>query len=259
MAKIDPEAERRRLRDFYASLTDGELCKLAADEGSLTDVARQVLRYELTLRKLDGQTQDDAGQGSNLLTALQAPPVRDDNPEAGGDADDEAEADGEADDEADESESDPVPGSGISTSSSPLVTIRQFRDLPEAFLAKGSLESAGIECHLGDDNIVRLDWFYSNLVGGVKLQVRPKDVEAANEILSQPIPEGFEVDGVGNYEQPRCPECGSFDVAFEALNKPVAYTGAYFSLPLPIHNRGWKCHACKHSWGQENSGEIQNP
>jgi len=27
-----------------------------------------------------------------------------------------------------------------------LVTIRQFRDLPEALLAKGSLESAGIEC-----------------------------------------------------------------------------------------------------------------
>ena len=29
-----------------------------------------------------------------------------------------------------------------------LVTIRKFRDLPEALLAKGSLESAGIECFL---------------------------------------------------------------------------------------------------------------
>jgi hypothetical protein len=43
-----------------------------------------------------------------------------------------------------------------------LVTIRQFRDLPEALLAKGSLESAGIECFLADENLVRLDWFISN-------------------------------------------------------------------------------------------------
>ena len=39
------------------------------------------------------------------------------------------------------------------------VTIRAFRDLPEALLAKGSLESAGIDCFLVDDNMVRLDWF----------------------------------------------------------------------------------------------------
>ncbi len=39
-----------------------------------------------------------------------------------------------------------------------LVTIRQFRDLPEALLAKGSLESAGIECFLADEN--RLDHFH---------------------------------------------------------------------------------------------------
>src|SRR5258708_5098577 len=48
-----------------------------------------------------------------------------------------------------------------------LVTIRQFRDLPEALLAKGSLESAGIECFLADENLVRLDWFISNLIGGI--------------------------------------------------------------------------------------------
>ena len=53
-----------------------------------------------------------------------------------------------------------------------LVMIRQFRDLPEALLAKGSLESAGIEAFLVDDNMVRIDWFLSNLLGGIKLSVR---------------------------------------------------------------------------------------
>ena len=67
-----------------------------------------------------------------------------------------------------------------------LVTIRQFRDLPEAILARGILDSAGIESFLADENIVRMDWFISNLVGGVKLKVRREDVEAANLVLEQP-------------------------------------------------------------------------
>jgi hypothetical protein len=53
-----------------------------------------------------------------------------------------------------------------------LLTIRQFRDLPEALLAKSVLESAGIECFLGDDNLIRMDWLWSNLLGGIKLRVR---------------------------------------------------------------------------------------
>jgi hypothetical protein len=67
-----------------------------------------------------------------------------------------------------------------------LVTIRKFRDLPEAILARGVLESAGIESFLTDDNIVRMDWFISNLVGGIKLKVRREDFEAATEVLQEP-------------------------------------------------------------------------
>jgi hypothetical protein len=39
------------------------------------------------------------------------------------------------------------------------VTLRKFRDLPEALLAKGGLESEGIEAYLVDDNMVRMDWW----------------------------------------------------------------------------------------------------
>ena len=103
-----------------------------------------------------------------------------------------------------------------------LVTIRQFRDLPEALLAKGSLESAGIECFLRDDNLVRLDWFISNFVGGIKLCVRPEDAQTARDLLDEPILEGLYVQGVGLYEQPRCPKCNSLDVTFQELD-PAAY------------------------------------
>jgi hypothetical protein len=134
-----------------------------------------------------------------------------------------------------------------------VVTISKFRDLPEALLAKGSLDSAGIECFLVDDNMIRLDWFISNLLGGIKLQVQPG--EAAMEILNQPIPEGFEVEGIGEYEQPRCPKCHSLDISFQELNKPFAYGSAYAGVPIPIERRGWKCHSCQHEWDDPSSLE----
>jgi hypothetical protein len=64
-----------------------------------------------------------------------------------------------------------------------LLTIRQFRDLPEALLSKSVLESAGIECFLGDYNLIRMDWLWSNLLGGIKLRVRQEDALVASRLL----------------------------------------------------------------------------
>jgi hypothetical protein len=64
-----------------------------------------------------------------------------------------------------------------------LLTIRQYRDVPEALLAKSVLESAGIECFLGDDNLIRMDWLWSNLLGGIKLRVRREDALVASRLL----------------------------------------------------------------------------
>lgn len=129
-----------------------------------------------------------------------------------------------------------------------LVTIRQFRDLPEALLAKGSLESSGIECFLQDDNLVRLDWFISNFIGGVKLCVQPQDAENALKLLDEPILEGLYVHGVGLYEQPRCPKCQSLDVNFQELDRPIAYTSAFLRMPMPIQRPGWHCQSCDAEW-----------
>jgi len=134
------------------------------------------------------------------------------------------------------------------------VTLRQFRDLPEALLAKGCLESAGIQAYLVDDNMIRMDWFISNLLGGIKLKVRPEDAEAASEILNQPIPETLDVEGVGDFEQPKCPRCRSLDVSFDELDKPVAYLSAYAGVPLPFTKHGWTCQACGNAWVEQGGG-----
>jgi hypothetical protein len=128
------------------------------------------------------------------------------------------------------------------------VLLRRYRDLPEATIAKSVLESAGIECLLADDNLVRLDWFYSNLIGGVKLWVHRRDLQSAQNVLEQSVPEKFEVEGFGEYEQPRCPRCNSLDVSLDGLNKPASYLSLLIQVPIPIVDHGWKCQACGHMW-----------
>jgi|SRR6516164_5572258 hypothetical protein len=130
-----------------------------------------------------------------------------------------------------------------------LITVAQFRDLPSALLAKGSLESAGIEAFLADDNMIRMDWFISNLLGGIKLKVRTEDAELAAEILSSPVPQMFEVEGVGDYEQPTCPRCGSVEVTQEAGRDQRALAALWVaSVPLPLSSDLWKCEACGNEW-----------
>jgi hypothetical protein len=137
------------------------------------------------------------------------------------------------------------------------VTVGRFRDLSEALLAKGMLESAGIECFLADQDLVRMDWFYSNAIGGMRLQVKVEDADAATELLEQPIPDNFEVNGEGeSYEQPRCPNCQSLDIQFEGVDRGLGLTTAYVGLPLPLRSDTWKCNACGHHW-KDGIGETR--
>jgi len=134
------------------------------------------------------------------------------------------------------------------------VLLRRYRDLPEATIAKSVLESAGIDCVLADENLIRLDWFYSNLIGGIKLLVHRGDLQTAETLLEQSVPEKFDVEGLGEYEQPRCPRCKSMDVSFDGLNKPASYASLLIA-PVPVVDRGGKCHACGYRW--EESGQSE--
>jgi len=71
-----------------------------------------------------------------------------------------------------------------------------------------------MDCFLADDNLVRLGWFYSNLIGGIKLLVREKDVEAAANLFDQGSPDKFNVEGVGV-------RIATLSISpFDALDKP---------------------------------------
>jgi hypothetical protein len=130
-----------------------------------------------------------------------------------------------------------------------LTTLRQYRDLSEAIVARGAIESAGIFCFLKDENLVRLDWQVSNFIGGIRLQVAAADVEAAEAILSQPIPSEFSMPDQPGYSQPRCPRCTSTDIRWERQGRKAALASLYlFSLPLPRGAESWHCNSCDLRW-----------
>lgn len=139
------------------------------------------------------------------------------------------------------------------------VTLRRFRDSPDALLAKSILDSASIECFLADENTIRMNWLLSNFLGGVKLWVRPEDADAV-ELLDLERPETFIIGGGGEYRQPRCPNCQSFDISFRELIRSVAYASIFLmwyaglGVLIPLKRAGWKCHSCGYSWEAKDDG-----
>jgi hypothetical protein len=140
------------------------------------------------------------------------------------------------------------PSSSPDESENAPIVIRQYRDMPAAVTDRMVLEAGGIECFLYDENMVRLDWLWSNLLGGLKLVVRRKDAQDAETLLQSKAEGKFEVEGVGEYQQELCPKCGSDDISCDELMKRIAGASLLVGVPIALVQRGWNCHACGHTW-----------
>ena len=127
-----------------------------------------------------------------------------------------------------------------------LVTVRRYLNLAHAIVPKSLLESAGIFCVLQDENYLRLNWGASIALGGIRLQVRPEDIQAAEEVLNQPMPVSIEYESKKNYIQPHCPRCGSVNVAVPSLLE--------VNLSEPPDFESWRCHACGFAWVDDEDG-----
>lgn len=234
MGKIDSERERQRLVQHYSAMSDLELKKAGRDPAGLTEIAFAALQEEMDRRELNWP-------GKATSWALLHPTIT-------------IESENPAQDEFTTVPS-PTFTSGSNREHGAPVVVRKFRDIPEALTAKVSLESAGIECALFDETFIRMDWFCSSALGGVKLLVRKSDADEAKKILDEKTPEQFEGEGIGVYEQPRCPLCGSLDVSWKELRRKIAFTCLlFFNLPVTMNEKGWHCHACNHRWRREDDG-----
>lgn len=122
-----------------------------------------------------------------------------------------------------------------------------------AHIARSAIEAAGIECYVANENVVRLDFFWSQAMGGVKLFVPEADLERAREILlTEAQPEASEAAAFLDEKQ-MCPACGSRRVRF--VNEATALTKAafFFCIPLPFFRKTWRCNECRHEWKEKSA------
>ena len=128
-----------------------------------------------------------------------------------------------------------------------LVTIETFRDLGEALLAKGRLEAAEIDACLADENLVRMDWFLANAVGGIKLKVPEEQAEEAFRVL---FTDKYKVPAE---DDPKCPKCGSGNISVVDPDKGFRLAALWaFALPTPrVEEVRWECAQCQAKWVEE--------
>jgi hypothetical protein len=138
-----------------------------------------------------------------------------------------------------------------------LVTVRRYRDLAEAYVGRSLLESAGIPAWIADENLVRMDWFYSNLVGGMRLQVDEGEEAAAREILEEGAPGTITYGEEEVYVQPTCPKCGSAEITLgSGTERGQSLVALYvLSIPVPPREAIWQCEACGARWVDARDGE----
>lgn len=146
----------------------------------------------------------------------------------------------------------------IENSKGTLVTIARYRDLTEAMVARSVLECAHIPCFLLDENFVRLDWGYSNFIGGMRLQVSKQDEAVAIELLNQKPVAMIELPGEPAFVQPICPTCGSVNiVAYDPGLKLAAASALTLGIPTRLTSKSsdprevWHCMNCGCTWDDD--------
>ena len=92
----------------------------------------------------------------------------------------------------------------------------RFTSIGEAVAARSALDAAGIENYVADENMISIDWLYSQAIRGFKMMVHDDDVERAREVIESLA--SAETGEVEPYpvERPRaaatCEECGSTEL-----------------------------------------------
>ncbi|MBF9239078.1 DUF2007 domain-containing protein [Hymenobacter sp. BT683] len=139
-----------------------------------------------------------------------------------------------------------------------VVFLESYYEPMAANLARTRLEAAGIPCFLSNENLVSLMPLYSPITGGVRLHVRQADAEAALEILQAvPVPlatgpdeASFAADAPDPVA-PRCPKCGSPDVAYgPATRNTYGLWSGLLSILLryPVRGKRHHCFHCGHEF-----------
>jgi len=138
-----------------------------------------------------------------------------------------------------------------------FVTLARCQTAVVADFVRSLLDQAAIESVLQDQYMSQVFAFLTGPIGGVRVQVRLRDVPAALDVLRHPPqplaaevgPESLEGAELAETFALRCPECGSATVSFEPA-EPEGFLIHWLerAIPLPFLHGHWECGACGKRW-----------
>jgi hypothetical protein len=242
------EAEAyRKLQELYADMSDSRIESMADDIVDLTEIAQQVLREEIARRGLDAQGQAAAApidiarrslqsELSDPVAPFHAPSseaellASEDNPTQ------PYQRGGKVIPQLDPHAYDPV-------------AIWVVTDSEKARQIMGILDTAGINCFLGPDNVENVDDFKGDCEAGVEIKVMKFQARFAQDGLRRVVPPEPEEKSSGAEEfSISCPKCNSPDVIFQGL---VENAGTDTTAKA---KNSWACDACGYQWEDDGIG-----
>jgi hypothetical protein len=128
----------------------------------------------------------------------------------------------------------------------------------EANIIKARLEDSGFSCFLADENVSTIQPLYNQAIGGVKLIVFERDVEAIHALLAEDHSETVgeyadESIGIEEVNPSVCVNCGSKNVGYGmATDKKYSLWAtilAFLTFTTPIQaNKCYHCYDCGHEF-----------
>ncbi len=137
------------------------------------------------------------------------------------------------------------------------ITINTYMFPQDAYMAKNVLEAEEVQVFLKDEFSVQVNNFYSNALGGVKLQVWKEDKEKALEILKEAGFLSNESDIKSKNDKKEifpdkfstiCPYCDSPEVSPEKRLGPLFAITYIVGVPLPFARSTYHCFDCGKEW-----------
>ena len=124
--------------------------------------------------------------------------------------------------------------------------LRAFLTLFEANVAWSAIDAADITATLADDNMIRLNFWLSNALGGVKLIGPAPLAEEAMTVLdtrAQPV-EGEDDEFPRLPDDEKCKSCGGDDFEFRQKVLVPIVTFLVLGFPVGPVKRVGKCRRC---------------
>ena len=136
-----------------------------------------------------------------------------------------------------------------------LKVVATFREAHTAHLAKAKLESEGIPAWVADEHLIRMQWLYSQALGGVKVRVPEEFAGRARQIL-----ETDHASDLSRIDEARlpptqeelCPACGAETVAASRLARITKTLSLGIGIPFVARSSRLRCSTCGHRWRRQD-------